>query len=501
MKLSDFITEALRDSIREKLEETYVKMMNFFDMVNFDEFLNGAIDEIEKEVESLLEVTNDTVALVNRRVKKTKQRWFKKEITEEGAFHEEIYIARGLNERLLLTGEMNKFQNLYDGAKDYKELEKNIFEELEKWVEDDSSLLTEFRYLKSKQGYQIERAFSNDALYIGLNMLKDEYPYGKQSAIVGIPTVMGLIPIDHTNRFKIDDSNVIERQGKQYFANKYLIDDELIMESLMSVDIKLKKGVMASTLKILGWDDVETFFILLSKRDDDFFTTREIVTDVGSIVKEKYKSRGQKNYENVKESLFRMEYLSTGIITPSLMGFTFRLLDAVEIYKLPTGQEFVRAMVSANVVNDYVADRTIKMYTDVIDGFKLNASKVLVFALQRERIRCFSEGNLIFNTNTNFFRRTLYFTNKRRDANIRMVENALDEIVEHNIALKGYERKGDMFKLKFYPITEKEKRDLLGEEGELDYLNSYLDYLNSYKELKGFNEEFPPPSDKIIVSE
>lgn len=127
-------------------------------------------------------------------------------------------------------------------------------------------------------------------------------------------------------------------------------------------------------------------------------------------------------------------------------------------------------IVNNNVVNDYFMDRTVKLYKDVIDKVESDASKVLLFRLQKERVRCSMEGTDIFDTNMNFFRRTLYFSNKRRNENIKMVEKALNEIVSHNIMLKSYKRDKDMFRLEFYPMTE---RDLIGEEANKDYLNGF----------------------------
>jgi len=509
MIISDLVIEDLKKEINSRLEGTYKKVMKLFTEVDFNEFLEEMIDEIKKEVESLLEVNSVDISLVNRRVKKTKQRWFKKEMKEKNAFYKEMKMAKELNDSLSKKEEMYKFEAVYDGAKDYEDLRAKVIEKLENWVQDDNALLTDFRYLDSKQGYQIKRAFVNDALYIGLNLLKDKYPHGNQNSIVGIPRVMGIIPIDHTNRARINHENKIERiekinnrvVKKSYFVNKYIVDDDFMVESLIDVDI-LKKGVMAETLKLLGWNDMDIFFILLSQRDENFFRTREIITDIGTIVKEKYASRNAANYRSVRESLWRMEHLSTGIIKPSLSGFTFRLLEYVQIGSMVRGEDgnivkenngddeeidnkdenYVRVIVSDSVVKDYFMDRTIKMYRDVIDKVKLDASKILLFRLQQERVRCLMEGTNVFNTNLNFFKSALYFTNKRKSENIKMVERALNEIVEHKILLKSYTRNKDMFQLKFYPMTEREKRDLIGEEANKEYYKSFNELIGRHKD-------------------
>lgn len=477
MKLSDFIIEELKKMLEESLFEKYEDTKDFFTDVCFEEFLVEIIFEVEKEVKSLLEVTNDTVGVIARRIQKTKQRWYNKEMMENEAFSEEIRIAKELYKSLEISNQLKKFKYVYNGFDNCTELENSIIKELSEWYKNEDSLLTDFRYLKAKRPYQIKKAFINDALYLSYSFLRDKYPYGEKSVVVGAPDVIGLIPIDHTNRVKISVDNIVKKESKAYFFNKYVVDNDFAVESLMDVDI-LKKGVMVETLKILGWNDMDIFFILLSKRDDDFFITREIITDVGSIVKEKYSSRSEQNYQSVRESLWRMEFLSTGVITPSLTGFSFRLLDDVEIGTFKKDgtiedKNRVKVIVNNNVVNDYFMDRTVKLYKDVIDKVESDASKVLLFRLQKERVRCSMEGTDIFDTNMNFFRRTLYFSNKRRNENIKMVEKALNEIVSHNIMLKSYKRNKDMFRLEFYPMTEREKRDLIGEEANRDYLNGF----------------------------
>lgn len=494
MKLSMKIKEELISILKDRLENKYKTIMPYFADISFDDFLNDIIIEIENEVSTLTEITKEDVQKKYQRIHRTKYRWYNKELEEGSEFMKDIDAAKRLYKNLLLGGELDKFKLLYGNVECYEDIESVMKKEFKSWLSNEF-VLTDFKYLNTKGKHQIKKAFYNDAMYICFNLLNDKYPHGDEgditSSITEYPYTMTVIPIDQTNRVKLDTSTKITKANRDYFVNKYIIDDDSIMQSLLDVEA-LQKMVMASTLKVLGERDVNIFFSVLSKRKSDFFATRTIEVDIGSIVKDVYKSRNETNYLRVKDSLYKMAFLSTGIVNRSLDGFTFRLLENVKIKG-----NIAYVIVSTDVVNDFLEDRTIKMYTDVINNLQLESSRILIFRLQKERINCYTENRNIFNTDLNYFKRALFLTNKRKDRNIKIIEKALDEIVEHKVTLKSYRRKGDMFELEFYPITEKEKRDLLGREGEEDYAKTYKKLIGYDNDITMLNSD-DIDSDNVI---
>lgn len=458
MELTRIIKDSVKKEVKNKLEDIYQEYIYPYNEITFDLFIDNVIEEkIEAKVSERVEISADIIKPTRDRINKTKQRWYKKAISKKGElYHEVDVVAKGLYENLP-SDQKDNFKTLY-GVSDYKELKKARLKELKKWLKDNEIPLTYFRYLNLKAQYQIEKAIVNDIEFIILNVLKENFRYGQQSAIMQMPKSMGKIPYDHTNRIKINIANIAEEVGGKYFFNEYYIDDDKYFQTSADVRI-LKEDVTISVLKVLNYRDTLVFSSVMSRRDENFYSTREIVVDIGDIVKEVFNSGGQKNYIAVKESLYRLQYINSRIVDSSLSGFTLKIFDNINIQ-----ENVATIVVNIDIVNEFVKHNTINMYKENIDKFKLNSSKILIFKLQSERIKQDSikqgSDSLILKTNINFFRAALYFPNTKRQENIKTIEDALDEIVENKVTLKRYERKGDIFLLEFYPVTEQERKDL-----------------------------------------
>jgi len=459
------LTEAIRNSIKEeignRLQGVYQEYMYPYNNISFSLFVDNIFKEVEGEICELIEINNDTIRLIRERINKTKKRWYKKELSEKGELYKEVeIIAKGLYNQLP-SDEKDKFKIMY-GVADYKELKKVRIAELKEWLQNNQIPVTHFRYINLKTQYQIQQAIINDIKFIILNTLMEKFPYGKQSAIMQMPELMGMIPYDYTNRVKINVANVVEKGYEKYFVDKYYIDDDKYFELSINMEV-LQQDVTLSVLKVLNYRDAMVFSSVISRRDENFYSTREIIVDIGDITKEIFKSRGKNNYIAVKESLYKLQSVSSGVVDSSLSGFTIKIFDKVKIQ-----QNVAKIIVSVDIVDEFIRHNTINMYKENINKFKLHSSKILIFRLQSERIKCDSETKeespLFLKTNINFFRGSLYFSNKKRQDNIRMIENTLDEIVENKVTLKKYKRKGDMFILEFLPLTKQERKDLLYHE-------------------------------------
>lgn len=112
-------------------------------------------------------------------------------------------------------------------------------------------------------------------------------------------------------------------------------------------------------LGILNKDDLDVFSILLSKRDESFSKTREITTDIETIVKEKYASISEENYRSVEESLLKLANTIVKIITSSSL-LTFNLLISVTIETSEEGKSHVKVVVGSNFVIDYFIEKLPK---------------------------------------------------------------------------------------------------------------------------------------------
>lgn len=448
----------IKEKIKEKIKDIYNKYLSKDE--NLDIFIDKIVSEADSEILSYSEINDVAFKNLISRIRRTKSRWVEKEQKERLGLYNEVYIVgKGLYE---ISEE--KFFGAYK-LNNPEELYKEKLKELKKWRENDDTLLIDFLYINVKMKYQIKSALINDCKFLYVKYIEEELENKKKNLVTKFPKVMSNVPYDHTNRAKLNLQKIGTSKGVPvHYVDKYLIDDKHVFESL--IDAKhLKDSFIKGIVGALNEIDFSTFMNLLSLADESFYTTREIIVPTRKLVVLHFgeKNTGAKNYLAIRDSLFKMQYLTIGVIDASKRGFSLKILDNVDIYSIDN-KEMVRVLVNEDIVRQIVENNTINMYSDVINGFKLNASRLLIMKLQMERISLSSQssqgGPLVKKVAFNFFRGVLYFSDKKKYRNIKTVENALNEIMESKITLKSFIRKGDIFQLEFYPISQKEKRDL-----------------------------------------
>lgn len=460
MNISNEVMLNVFNDIKARIEHIYIKYVNELDI---DLFIEDVLETIKIDITEFSEVTDEILSSSENRINKTKSRWYKKELLEKEGLNKEIELAKKVQDKITDT---NKFQIIYDGVKNLDELKEKKMKDLDSWYNDKEKLLSDYIYMNTKKTYQIRLALINDIKYIALNAIKANIDSSKSSLIINMPHSVSNIPIDYTNRATINMKhldNIVTEGNKEYFINKYYIDDNTVFESLIDTEI-LHNDVIKNFIGTLNLLDSTILSYLLSvgQSDEMFYSTREVVVGISNIINYCGLTDGVKNYISIKESLYKMQYLTSGVFDSSLRGFTVKILDNVLIYTADN-KSMVKATFNIDIINQLVKTRTIRMYKDVIDNFELPTSKILILRLQRERVAASLKENesLFMKVNMNFFRGALYFSDKKKYRNIKVVEETLNEIIKHKITLKSYKRNGDNFLLEFFPFSEKEKYDLL----------------------------------------
>lgn len=463
MKIPHSFIDEVKEDISISFKGVYEE---YIDEVDFNDFFEDILTGVLYDINNLLEVTMDNVQVYSERRRSTKRNWVKKELNGNHSFYKSVDVVAKSVFVDVMNSDPVKFESVY-GCKNPEALKEKIKEEMSKWESDESQPLSYFKYIKDKTKRQIKIALSNDIKYLLYKNIQEHYPRGMRGEIASLPILMSEMPIDYTNRGRMETNNVVDIEGKPHYSTKYYVDDNRFLESFIDIDV-LKTGVLKSVFRTLNANDLNVFIYLMTLRDENFYTTREIIADIGDIVKNAFGSTGKKNYMAAKESLYRMEHLSSGMIDENLRGFTVKILDNVDIVRTESNKELAKVVFNIDIVAQYIKNQTVNLYNDIIKHFELKSSKIGIFPIQRARIRVATSGGpddtLIFHTNYNFFRGFLYFPNKRKRENIKDIEDMLKEMIENKIAIIDYVRKGDMFALKFYPITEEEREDLLNTE-------------------------------------
>ena len=461
MEIPHEIVQKLSENILDRFERMYEEHIYPKLKIDSKHYLLHLAGEMFDEISNLMEVTDETLYPIMKRRQVTKRRWLNKELEASGksGFHEEVNkVARHLYENYPIE----KFRAVYE-VKSLEELKIKKLEELKQWSKDDDAMMCDFPYIKMKQAKSILVAMTNDIHYLIVKTIKEESPRGEQSTVISVPNSITNFPYDHTNRIKINSTELVE---DKFFQNVYLIDDKTKFESRMKVEA-LEEGLMRENLKMLNERDQAVLIHLMSLKHEALYQPVPMVVEIGEIVRAVYQNDSKKSYMAVKESLIKMDFMEVRVIDEKTLRSTKTEIFynvTIEVDEV-TGKEVARIIFSENLIHEFVKNQTVSIYKKIIDRFALKSSKVLIYALQRQRILVATQTDdtkpIVFHTNLNFFRGALVFGTKRRANQIRIIEDTLDEIIKSQITLQTYKRKGDNFELVFYPFSDKERKDLL----------------------------------------
>lgn len=468
MDINETTIENMENLAIKKIMELYDDLIQKEDVQDVDngglalinckqavEIINEAINRALKNSTSK-EYILESSRLVKSRIAKTKKRWFDSDILNDSYIKEIDNIIVNLKRYSIpLSAYLASI-----GSESFEQHKKDILVKSNNWLEDKDKFLGEYPCLKNKSKRQLEAAIKNDVEIICYDYLLEKNEDNK-CQILSIPQQFTGYPIDFTNsQIKLDQEYIENAINK----NETYIDLDIIelgdytFKSRYEVSM-FKKKTIYSTVKRLGEFDQRMIGYLLSKRDKDFFKTREVVAPIGEIVNSVLNYNSGVGYTNVKAGLFRLQYLNIIAISTKFTGFSSKILDNVEIITVD-GKEIAYVLFNEDVVQQVVDNRTVNMYGEIINGFTNPMSRPLILNLQVERIKLAAEGNYKFTANYETFRRYLFFRDNKRIRNIRRICDALDEIAASGKTVKSYERINDEFIFEFYPITDREREDL-----------------------------------------
>lgn len=466
MQISNHILNTILNNLVIKFKEFYNEYnINSYREETFEDFINTTIYEVEEKLSTELNI-DEYYNKISRNVSQTKKRWVNKELTfnKNTCLYQEIAIEAPKN---LKKFGIDKFSVLYNNITSIEDLKIERIKELKKWCNDDTYFLSNFPYIYDKKKSQIYTALRNDILLHIASYIKKECPTGKSDITVTVPNLLTEIPIDCGYK-KIEYNNeVTSIQGKEkkYVYNDYFIDESTLFRTYADIEFLKEKALQKAFSRALNSTDIKIFAYIMTLRDENFFNSRTIVVDIGDIVRNVFESDGSRNYKTIKDSLFKLSELQIQTISENTLGFNYSIFDNVDIYLDINGKtEMATIIVNDYIVQQFTKHQTISMYKRKIDKFILDSSKIMVFPLQHERIRCHIKNNLTIVLNYDYFRGKLRLSNKRKKDNLKIITKTLQELVKNSTVIKDFKPKGYVFSITFYPITDSELHDLLSKE-------------------------------------
>lgn len=408
----------------------------------------------------------ETLRYNRKRINQTKKRWVKSAIKD--------YKSPSSKKPKELLAEYEFFKDYFSkfGAPSLKdtyqketpeEIISDRIEELKKWSEDKNSLLSNYRYIRSKTKTQIEKIIFDDLLILIGDTIMKKYDGKVQNMIIEEPSTFVDYPIFSNNRGKLQLSNEeIKEDEGDYYYNDYAPSNKYTLRTLvpkMYADGKNLVGILDDT-------DREIFSQVMKQRSGIFATQRRIFVSIGQIVKNSFKSDGIENYKLVESRIYKMFNMRFKIQrTENSIGFG--IFDYVNIdYENGWTAEIT---INDTIHQEYLKKQTIRMYKDVLKNLELPISKSLIFILQKERFLCHSEQqSYVQEYPYSFFTHKLRFKSRSKGENFKILAAALDEIKHHKVAVKDFKFNGDTIQIEYIEVTQYEIEDLIHSSWQIE---------------------------------
>ncbi|MFB8426949.1 hypothetical protein ACFC4S_33880 [Priestia megaterium] len=332
---------------------------------------------------------------------------------------------------------------------------QDIIEDIKSWCEDTNSYLSNYRYILEKSHSQIKKALTADITVILGDILLTKYNGKIQNVIVEKPYSYVDNPVFSDSRGKLKLKENITKEGSvDFHYNDYELDSDYSMKTIVEPDI-VKKGQVGK----LDKTDEKIFTEILNYRGAPFATERKIYVDIGKVVRALFKSDNIENYTFVADRLLKMVSITFKVVTKKKY-LAFGIFDYVNVED-KDGIWMAEITVNEQIYQEYLNKQTIRMYNSFIQKFELPLSRLLIFALQKERFtgKALHQNKRVYPYL--FFLAKVRFKSRNRKNNYKQIEESLQEMVDNGICVKEFKRVGDSFYIEYIPITDYEVEDLL----------------------------------------
>jgi hypothetical protein len=420
--------------------------------------------ELEKKVKDILEdkIGDNTskeelrtISVTNKAaVRKKKEYWKKNAFLYADKNYEQTknpFNFLFLQKSLLKE---EQWQQLYPNMtlEDAVENEKGRVEE---WYHDSTKYLLEYPLINSLKKSMVKKALEQDIFTNITRIIKEKYNNNLSSFFRKIPEFIVDTPIFASNGFNLFEV------GTTDFTHIFDNEDGRYQLSVSSNEEDAKMLDITDSIILNG---------LFTNIQPDFYTNKVIHTTVGELARFIYPGKPTAwHYKSVKSRLKNMLGLQYTYQTENTQAY-FNLLQGIKITKASLDEVSTTENVDI-IIGDLLFDAIMqKKMIDVTssDYKKLDekVSKIICYALQKERVTAYTEGMQTKSYTYGWFTRTMMFQSKNKKKNKEMIKKSLMEFKEKKVIIEDFFTMKDVFNITYLPLTENEKIDLELEKGK-----------------------------------
>lgn len=356
------------------------------------------------------------------------------------------------------------FLKIYE-ATDVETVIENQKSAIEEWASNDKSLLIDFPLINSKTKNKVRSCFKVDLIVSLTEIIIDSLDGDIGSYFTSKPTILLESPLFAPSKFAVPVSQAFD----SYVADLVDLDaDDMVFQMLVSSDPNSTDDI--KNVKVFDPKDNQILLTLINNIRMDFFGSKQLVIDVGSIAKSINSRPNSHLYEDVKLRVHNMARTGFRLCkkeTPNDPLFTFSLFDNVKTIN-QEGKEYLSITFGDTLFDAITKKRMISVTSSNYNLLDMDLSKLLYHHLQKERITLSTssvpdeKGLLHKSYDYSYFQRIILFKKKKKKENVQLITDALTEFVNKAIALAdfNYDTKNGLFHLYYFPLSEDEKADL-----------------------------------------
>lgn len=473
---------SLSSQVDEHLIEFFVtgKEVYNFPVSDINELIDSTLQEYLKDETGRPEIKSIyTTQLRMRRQKRSRWRNTAREsvnldiTTKKNAFHYLLEQQNVLN--------AIQFKKLYGSPNINKVIEK-LLSEIDEWQANPSSYLIDYPLITTQTKNQLFKALKNDFFINLVEIINKSFDGSIDSFIRRKPEALIDMPLFSPATYSINLQESLDALTAGLFRNEEMEIDITLPKSSEELDDSDKK------FKVLDPKDNQILLCLMNNIKGDFYDSKTVLLDIGIIAKELNPRPNSKHYEMVVSRLYNMSkinftYRSKG---KNGTGIAFNIFDSIQIDKDLDGHRYCKATFGNILADAIIKEKMIGVTLRNYNALELDLSKLLYHALQRERIRLsmatpddMNDELLCKHYDYSFFQRTVLFKQKRKEKNIALIRQTLDEFVDKKIAIDHYIVQNHSFDIYYFPLTADEKADLFLEYNNSNDNDSLLDVSNN----------------------
>lgn len=359
----------------------------------------------------------------------------------------------------------HSFLKLYD-VKDLDSAVKKYTAAINEWAENDKSLLIEYPLISDKTRKQILSSFQIDLIINLIDSIIVYWDGNIEAYFAKKPEILLDTPFFSPSRYSVP----LQKSVDSYVADLISFDAEnTVFQMLVSGDSEHIKDMQK--LKVFDSKDNQLLLTLINNITLDFYDSRAITIEIGTLAKALNSRPNKHCYEDVKTRLHTMAGTTFRLYrkdNPDDALLTFNFFDNVMTPE-KDGKEYA-IVTFGNILFDAVTKKQmIAVTASSYNSLELDLSRLLYHNLQKERITLSSSsapdenGYLVKSYDYSYFQRIILFKKRKKADNILLIKQTLNEFVEKKIALAKYEyqqSKGS-FTLYYFNLTDDEKSDLI----------------------------------------